>query len=107
MELKDFIAKQMEARPTEVRIIRKAIRAMKNAGTPIVAVFDGGEEVAVKTEMDIFTEVFNLDSAWIQTADGSFIFLTMGEEWDVICDYTTDLEETLKPVYEYIDKYQD
>ena len=30
----------------------------------------------------------------------------MGEGYDVICDYTTDLEAALAPVFEYIAKHE-
>ena len=107
MELQDYIAQQIKARPVEATITRKVIRALKAAGKPVTHVFDGGEMVEVRTEQDILTEVFNLDDSYLYTADGSWVRLTGGNEYDMVCDYTTDLEEALKPVDEWIEKNED
>lgn len=104
MELQDYIAKQIAARPVEAKITRKIVRALKAAGTPVTRVFDGGEMVKVSTEQDILTEVFNLDISWLYTKDGSWVMLVGGNEWDMLSDYTLSLEEALKPVEAWIEK---
>jgi hypothetical protein len=106
MELQDFIAEQIAARPVEATIVRKVIRALKAAGDPVVKVNDGYDEVETSTEKGILSEVFNLDEATLITHDGSFVFLTMGEGYDLICDHSVNLEDALKPVSEWIEKHE-
>jgi len=98
---------QIERRPIEARIIRKIIRSLKAAGSPIVSIWDGEEKMKVRTEAEILEGVFNLDEAVLYTESGSYVFVVMGQSWDTLTDYTLDLEEALKPVDEYIDKYGD
>lgn len=106
INLQEFIAEQIKARPIEAKIVRKVVRALKAAGTPVVKTWDGVETTKVSTEKDIMTEAFNLDEVWLYTADGSWVRLTMGNEWDLITDYTLSLEEVIEPVSEWIDKAQ-
>jgi len=103
MDLKEFIAGQIKALPIEARILRKVIKAMKDAGDPIVKVWDGEEMCDTPKREDIFEIVFNLDECRIYTASGNWIFFVLGNEWDCICDYTVDIEDALKPVNDYID----
>lgn len=98
---KVFIDEAIENSPIEARLTRKVIRALKDAGTPVVEVFDGYETEKVTTERSIMEQVFNLDECFLKTADGSWVRLTLGNEWDVITDYTTNLEDALKPVFDY------
>lgn len=107
INLQDFIAEQIKARPVEAKITRKVVRALKAAGKPVTRVFDGYEMVSVQTERDVMEQVFNLDEARLYTADGSWVFLVMGNEWDLICDYTTDIEDVLKPVNDWIADNED
>lgn len=102
--LTDWAKRSMEGRPTEATITRKVIRAMKDAGKPITVVFDGGERVKVDGEHAILNEVFNLDESYLITEDGSWIRLVMGNDFDIICDYTTNLEDILQPVHEWIER---
>ncbi len=106
IDFEAFIADQIKSRPTEATIVRKAVRALKAAGVPVVAVWDTVERVEVKTEEDILKEVFNLDEAFLVTQSGAWVRLTMGNEYDIITDYTTDLEAALQPALEWIDKHQ-
>jgi len=101
MDLKAFIAEAIKNNPVEAQIVRKVIKALTDAGTPVVQVFDGEETEKVKTTQDILDIVFNLDEAWLETESG-WVRLTMGNEWDTICDYTLNLEEALKPVNDWI-----
>lgn len=99
-----FIDEGIASCPTEAKILRKIIRALKKAGTPVVSVFDGAEYVDVETERQVFEQVFNLDESFLYTADGSWVRFTMGNEQDCITDYTTDLEDRLSLVNEWIER---
>ena len=102
-DFQNFIDTAIKNSPEEANLLRKIIRALKAAGTPIVEIFDGEEFVAVKTERDIFEQVFNLDDSRLYTADGSWVRFIGGEGWDALCDYTLSLEDALKPVNDYIE----
>lgn len=97
-----FIEAQIAARPIEVGIIRRIWEALEDAGTPIVTVWDGEERTDVYDLEGVFELAFNQDEVWLETKRGN-IFLTMGEEWDIICDYHTSLEDALKPVNDYVE----
>lgn len=105
MDTQAYIAKQIASRPVEATIVRKVVRTLKAAGNPVVKVNDGYEEVETSTEKGILAEVFNLDEVSLITEDGSFVFLTMGEGYDLICDHSISLEDTLKPVSDWIDAH--
>lgn len=107
MNLQDFIAKQIAARPLEATLVRKIVRALKAAGDPIVKIYDGEEFVKVKTEQDVLNEAFNLDGLRLHTASGSWVYLVMGQGVEALADYTIDLEEALEPVSVWIDKKMD
>lgn len=102
--LTDWAKRSMAGRPTEASITRRVIRTMKDAGKPITVVFDGGERVQVDGENAILNEVFNLDESYLITEDGSWIRLVMGNDFDIICDYSVNLEQILQPVHEWIEK---
>jgi hypothetical protein len=107
INLQDFIKEQIKARPIEAKITRKVVRALKAAGTPVVKTWDGYESEKVETMQDVLEQAFNLDEVYLYTADGSWVRLVMGNEYDLICDYTTDLEDALQPVNDWIEKNQD
>lgn len=98
---------QMHYRPIETRIVRKVIRALKAAGTPVTAVFDGEEKTPVRTEQEAMVEVFGLDMAWLMTEWGSWVVIVIGNRWEAISDYTLDLEAALAEVEAWIAKNQD
>lgn len=102
---KAFIDNGMIQSPIEARIVNKLIKALKDAGDPIVKVYDGGEMVKVRTRRDIQEQVFNLDECRLITKSGGWVFLVMGNEWDVISDYTLDIEKAIQPVNDYVDKH--
>jgi hypothetical protein len=106
MDFQAFINKAIADNPIEAKLVRKVVRALAKAGHPVSSVWDGVETTSVRTERDIMEQVFNLDEAFLQTEDDNWVRLTMGNEWDVITDYTTDLEAALQPVSDYIDKHQ-
>jgi hypothetical protein len=99
------IAQAIADRPIEARILRKVYRALNSAGTPITRVWDGEEWAPITGCTEFLNLAFDLDELRAYTAEGSWVFLTMGEEWDVICDYTVDLEDALTPVSDYIERY--
>lgn len=98
-----WITEAIESHPIEAKIVRKVVRALKAAGTPVISVWDGEDSTPVKTEKEILRLVFNLDSAHLYTANG-WVFLVNGEEWDMLNDYTVNLEDALKPVNDWINK---
>ena len=98
----EFINRQIAKNPIEARIVRKIVKALKDAGNPVVSVWDGEEDNPVTTKRDVLEQVFNLDQAHLYTKDGGWVFVVMGNEWDVLSDYTVSLEEALKPVNDYI-----
>lgn len=89
---------QMHYNPVEAKIVRKVIRALKKAGTPVTMVFDGEEKTPVRTEREAMAEVFGLDMAWLMTEQGSWVMIVIGNRWDAISDYTIDLEAALADV---------
>jgi hypothetical protein len=104
-QLNAFIDRAIEQNPIEHRIIQKIVKALADAGTPVTSVWDGEESNPVETERDIMVQVFNLDQAHLYTKQGAWVFVVMGNEWDVLSDYTLDLEAALQPVNDYIQKY--
>jgi hypothetical protein len=85
----------------EHKITRKVIRALKAAGTPVVAVWDREERIETPTEHEAMEAVFAVDEAWLLTASGSWVRITLGNEWDALTDYTVDLEDTIAPVSDW------
>lgn len=102
-----FIDDNMAALPAERKTLRKVVKALKDAGKPVVIVHDGEEDTPVTTLRSIQEQVFNLDDAWLVTEDGSWVRLVLGNGWDTLTDYTVDLEDILLPVTRYIEKKQD
>lgn len=102
VEMSEWSKRQIKERPIEAKITRKVVRALKAAGKPVVMVFDGEEEVPVGTETEVMDIVFNLDWARLYTEDGSWVFLVAGNEWDMLSDYTTNLEPIIDPVTDWI-----
>lgn len=100
-DFQEFINNSIDKNPQEATMLRKIIRSLKAAGTPIVSVWDGGESHPVRTERDIFEWVFNLDECHLYTESGSWVFFVMGNEWDCLVDHTVDLEDALKPVQDF------
>lgn len=90
--------------PVETKIVRKVIRALKAAGTPVVAIWDTEEISYATLERDLMELVFNLDEAWLVTEDGGWVRITLGDEWYAITDYTLDLEAALAGVEAWITK---
>jgi hypothetical protein len=89
----------------ERKLVRKVIRTLKAANLPVVRVDDREEILEVNGEKEILDAVFGVDEAWMFTESNSWVRITLGNEWDVITDYTVDLEDVLKPVFDYYDKH--
>jgi len=104
-DLTTYLTEQIAARPVEALMVRKVVRALKAAGTPVVRIWDGEEHVRVTSEKDVMDTVFNLDEAVLKTADGAGVFLVMGEGYEMICDYSVSLEDALAPVNAYVDAH--
>lgn len=90
--------------PVETKIVRKVIRALKKAGTPVVAIWDAEEMSYATLERDLMALVFNLDEAWLMAKGGGWVRITLGNEWDAITDYTLDLEAALADTEAWIAK---
>lgn len=106
-QFKAFIDRQIAGSPAEAKIVRKIVRTLKAAGKPIVEVFDGGEYVPVRTERDVMEQAFNLDECFLYTDSGSWVRITMGNEWDAVSDYTLGIERDLAPVFAWIEKKEE
>lgn len=102
ISLRTFLDTQMAARPMEVKALKKLYRAIKP-----VEMYDGEEETKFSTQAEFLDLAFNLDEFRVYTADDSWVFVTMGEGCDMICDYTTDLEDALKPLNDWLEKNED
>ena len=100
--LSDFAKSSVAALPAEATTVRKVYAALKAAGTPVTEVFDGEEYVPVASRDEALEAVFAVDQAWLRTASGSWVFVVLGNGWDALSDYTTDLEDALSPVNEYL-----
>lgn len=100
-----FIDEAMDHLFIEATIVKKLIRAFDEAGTPFVKVDDTEERVDVNGERAILEQVFNLDECWLITASGSWVRVVLGNEWDCLVDYTTDIEETIAPVNAWIERH--
>lgn len=97
----------------ERRICRRTIKALHAAGYSL-RVHSGGEFETRHnaTEAELMRALFNLDDAYLTVhrcnkgrstlrhfAWVRFVFGGYG--WDVISDYTTNIEDVLKPVNDY------
>lgn len=105
--MNEWTTAQTAARPVEARIVRKIVRAMKAAGTPWAICWDGEQKYAVGTEAEIMDAVFSVDEPYLFTEDGCWIRFAMGEGWEIVADYAAGLEDTLAPVFAYIDEHMD
>lgn len=86
----------------EKKIVRKVVKALTQADKPVVSVRYGpGEEVPAGTIAETVDAVFAVDECYLMTDDG-WVFIVLGNGWDVISDYTLHLEDALAPVEEWI-----
>ena len=89
--------------PAEAAIVRKIVRTLKAAGTPVVQVHDGEEFITVKGEEETLEAVFAVDMARLYTADGRWVLIILGNGWDALSDYSVSLEDILTPVQDWIE----
>ena len=96
-------------------IARKVAEALIAAGMPVTVDYNDGEPPLVQsTDVDkILEEAFAVDECWYLVKPGKdgmydhmvyFIWGNGNCGWDAITDYSTALEEVLKPVNEWIEK---
>lgn len=104
MALQEYTKKSMKNLPIEAKVIRKLIRTLKDAGTPIVSVRDEDSRIKVDGEHDILNLVFQFDMVIVHTQGGGWVLLVFGNAWDVVSDYSVNLGPTLKPLYEWTEK---
>lgn len=97
--LDELIARYRKS--TEAKIVRRVVRALAAAGTPVVAVWDGEEETPALAETRVVELAADLDQLHLYTASGSWVFIVNGNDWDALSDYTTDLEPALGPVCDW------
>ena len=107
INLDEYIARQIAARPVEATLVRKIVRALKAAGTPVVKGYDGEEFEKLTTEKSVLDFAFNLDEFRLYTADGAWVFVVMGQGAEGLTDYSLDLEDALEPLSDWIDKNMD
>jgi len=88
--------------PAEATTVRKVVKALKDAGTPVVNVWDGEELIPVSGQNEVLEAVFAVDCAWLRTASGAEVFIVLGNGWDALSDYSVSLEDALAPVNEYL-----
>jgi hypothetical protein len=105
--LDEYIARSKKQQPITLRIVNKVIKALNEANNPIVSVFDGVDETKVTpgNKKEIHRLVFNLDECYLYTQSGGWVRLVMENDWDCLVDYTISLEDILKPVNDYIEKW--
>lgn len=106
-ELKARLSKLIYARRVvemESLVIGRAIQDLLAAGYAI-SVDDGGDELALQPSTDakaILEALFSVDQehlcvSKVGTSFRGWVFLVHGNDgWDVISDYTTNLEEALQ-----------
>jgi hypothetical protein len=88
----------------EYMIVRRALRDLTKAGYEMYAVENDwpGEELTrnIRDDKESLLYLFNLDQEYVfvrkDGRDAGWVFFVFGEDgWDVICDYTVNLEDAL------------
>jgi hypothetical protein len=102
MPLSPSTKSAVEALPAEATTVRKVWKALKDAGNPVVSVWDGEESIPVSNRDEVLEAVFAVDQAWLYTESGAFVLIILGNEWDALSDYNVSLEDALKPVNDYL-----
>lgn len=102
MALSEFAQKSVAALPAEATTVRKVYKALKDAGNPVVRVWDGEESIPVSTRDECLEAVFAVDQAWLYTASDQMAFIVLGNGWDALTDYSVSLEDVLSPVNDYL-----
>lgn len=90
--------------PTSDRAgIRQTVRALRAADHTLDHVFDGGDNVPVRTETEVIDAVEAVDDAYLNVVlpngDTGWVRFVLGNEPDeVICDHTVNLSPVLDPL---------
>lgn len=93
----------------ETKISHKVVTCLLDAGFS-VSVFDG-EEWAIEKSVNrnkIYKEMWSTDEDTLYACDSEgerigWVSLIYGNDVDIISDYTTNLEDVLKPANDYAD----
>ena len=90
----------------EEQITRSLIQTLLNAYENNITVEDDEGEAITDKPTRVFEEIFEacraVDVAYV-FVNNSWVMLVNGNDEDVISDYTTDLEETLRPLFDTIE----
>lgn len=97
-----FTTDQIAKRPIEARILSRIVRALADAGNPVVALWDGEERSPVASVGDVVHLAYNLDEFHLYTKSGAWVYFIMGQDYDGLTDYNVSLEDALKPVNDWI-----
>lgn len=112
-----------QTRNNEIQILRRIVEALAaDESITYLAVDDGGDEDALllpKAQIvDEFASIveacFAVDDCHIRVKRaapqaGSFVYFIWGngnDGWDAVTDYGVSLEETLRPVFDWIDEQE-
>lgn len=93
----------------EATHLRKAYKEMKKAGNPITSVYDGEEELPVRTMAEMLEVIYSVDECWLKGEKGGYIYIVLGNDWDeVIADYTTGpkISAAMDSVWEWVQSKQ-
>lgn len=101
MTFSDWAQRQIASRPVEATIVRKIYRATREAGHPITYVNWGEGDHPVSNVTGLLEYAFNVDTIVLNTDSGSWVLLVMGEGYDLIADYTTDLDTAVDPIIDW------
>lgn len=76
-----------------VKASRKIIRSAKRAGDPVVAVWDGGENIK-GNERELLEAVHSVDESVLKLESGARVWIVAGNESETDCvpDYSTSIE---------------
>ncbi|MES0134460.1 hypothetical protein NKJ88_05755 [Mesorhizobium sp. M0016] len=105
----------MKRQEIERQVAKRAIKELLEAGY-LLGVNDGEETVIERsTDADaIFKEMFATDEDYLlvyrpgETVHFAYVWFIYGNSgWDVISDYTTNLETVLKPVSDFAQTFED
>lgn len=110
-------------RRTEIRIVRRVVRDLLKAGYQLFVVDNdwAGEEAntSINNSAESLERLFDVDDEYLYVAPkgfkqiagrgtGTWVRFVFGNDgWDVICDYTTNLEGIIEPISEWIDEQVD
>ncbi|UDL15842.1 hypothetical protein QEH42_gp116 [Microbacterium phage Pumpernickel] len=100
-----FIDQNMAHNYVEAKVVKKIVKAFIKAGNPIAKIDDGEDVTDVRTLRDVQEVVFNLDECFLLPKNGGWIRIVLGNDWDCLVDYTVSLEDTLKPINDWINKH--